>query len=145
MNEIASYTADSERSESDPVVSRGSLDSGETTKARPVRRFGKWSKLPRPDKGVTTVLGVSAVAALLLLPVGIIPRLWQSRELDATQAKQEKAVPFVTTTHAVGASNNRTIALPGTVEALTETPVYAGVRQNQWVCFTEIRRHRGSR
>jgi Membrane-fusion protein len=67
----------------------------------------------------------------LALPIGVVPRLLQEKELDSTEHKLEAKKPVVSVSAVEAAPASRTINLPGTVEAILETPVYA--RTNGYV------------
>jgi RND family efflux transporter MFP subunit len=80
---------------------------------------------PRKASGVVRLLSLSGIAMALVLPIGIYPRILQSQELDHGHAALESALPSVTVVAPKGSPAFRSIVLPGTVEALQETPIYA--------------------
>ncbi len=73
----------------------------------------------------TKLLGVSSIVMSMILPVGVVPRILQAKELDQNKAKAERQLPAVSTAPVGSAPDNRLISLPGAIEAVTETPVYA--------------------
>src|ERR1700679_3803832 len=79
----------------------------------------------RRARGVVRLLGLSGVAMALVLPIGIYPRIIQSQELDQGHTKIVEKLPEVTIAHPVSATPSRSISLPGTVEAIQETAIYA--------------------
>jgi RND family efflux transporter MFP subunit len=85
----------------------------------------------RKSSGFARLLGVSGVAMALALPVGIYPRIMQNQELEQTHQKLVQQLPTVSITHPLSASPFRSITLPGTIEAVLETPVFA--RTNGYV------------
>jgi RND family efflux transporter MFP subunit len=85
----------------------------------------------RKNGGFIRLLGVTGILMSLVLPIGIVPRIMQSRELDRTQTKVTQLVPQVSVTHASVAPAQRLLSLPGTIEAIVESPIYA--RTNGYV------------
>jgi RND family efflux transporter MFP subunit len=78
----------------------------------------------------TRLLGLGAII-LLLLAVGIVPRL-QRRNRAAAQARQaEEAVPVVSAARATAAPAVSELLLPGNTQAITEASIYA--RSNGYV------------
>jgi RND family efflux transporter MFP subunit len=77
------------------------------------------------------LIGVSGTLMALILPIGIVPRMMQSHELDQTQSKIAEHVPAVSITEPKLAPASRELSLPGSLEAILETPVYA--RTNGYV------------
>ncbi|MBS1957704.1 MAG: efflux RND transporter periplasmic adaptor subunit [Cyanobacteria bacterium SZAS-4] len=75
--------------------------------------------------GMTKLVGVSGLVMASILPIGLVPRFMQLQELNQTQQKIEEHVPAVSTTQPVPAPSERPLNLPGTIEAIVETPVYA--------------------
>jgi RND family efflux transporter MFP subunit len=75
--------------------------------------------------GFRKLLGVSGITMALLLPIGIYPRVLQNQELDSTHDKIVEQVPAVSVTNLVAAPPSRKLSLPGSVEALVETPIFA--------------------
>jgi multidrug efflux pump subunit AcrA (membrane-fusion protein) len=75
--------------------------------------------------GFTKLVGVSGIVMATILPIGIVPRFMQTQELNQTQQKFEQKVTSVTTVHPMPAPTERALNLPGSIEAIVETPVYA--------------------
>lgn len=88
-------------------------------------------KTRRSEKGMVKLLGAAGILMSLALPIGVVPRLLQEKELDTTEHKLAEKKPVVSVTAVEAAAASRTINLPGTVEAILETPVYA--RTNGYV------------
>lgn len=88
-------------------------------------------KTRRGEKGMVKLLGAAGILMSLALPIGVVPRLLQEKELDSTEHKLEAKKPVVSVSAVEAAPASRTINLPGTVEAILETPVYA--RTNGYV------------
>lgn len=85
----------------------------------------------RKQTGLARLLGISGVLMSLALPIGIIPRVMQAQELDTVNAKEITLLPSVALTQVKSAPTFRKISLPGSVEAVVETAVYA--RTNGYV------------
>lgn len=85
----------------------------------------------RKQTGLARLLGISGVLMSLALPIGIIPRVLQAQELDKTNEKEVSLLPAVALSKVVPAPSFRKISLPGTVEGVVETAVYA--RTNGYV------------
>jgi RND family efflux transporter MFP subunit len=84
----------------------------------------------RRKRKLTRILGLTAVILLLLI-VGIVPRI-DRRNRAVTQATAvEEGVPLVSTTLAVAAPASSELLLPGNTQALTEASIYA--RSNGYV------------
>ena len=75
--------------------------------------------------GVIKILSLSGVAMALALPIGIYPRLLQAQELEQGHVQIEEKLPTVSVSHLTATPATRQISLPGTVEALQETAIYA--------------------
>ena len=71
------------------------------------------------------VVGVSGIAMLLILPIGIIPRLVQSHELDEVHKQLINDTQAVSVTHVTLAPAQQKLSLPGSIEAIIDTPIYA--------------------
>jgi len=81
------------------------------------------------------LLSLSGVAMALALPIGIYPRFLQAQELNNNQdqghehtaagANELPKLPVVSVTTPLAAPSIRTITLPGSVEAVQETGIYA--------------------
>lgn len=91
------------------------------------------SAIPARTKkvGIGRLVGVSGIVMASVLPIGLVPRFMQLQELDQSQQKIEEHVPAVSTTRPIPAAAERPLNLPGTIEAIVETPVYA--RTNGYV------------
>ncbi len=59
------------------------------------------------------------------LPFGVVPRMLQAQELDHISQRVEQQLPAVSTAQIVVAPAQRTMSLPGAIEAIVDTPVYA--------------------
>lgn len=81
--------------------------------------------LQRKPHGFAKLLGISGIVMAVALPVGVVPRVLQHQELDQAQAKVEEAIPQVSVIKAEPAPAQRTVNLPGAIEAIVETPIYA--------------------
>ncbi|MBU6450464.1 MAG: efflux RND transporter periplasmic adaptor subunit [Cyanobacteria bacterium REEB67] len=79
----------------------------------------------RKASGMVRLLSLSGIAMALVLPIGIYPRLLQSQELEQGHSQLENQLPAVTVAPPKASPASRQLTLPGTVEALQETPVYA--------------------
>ena len=79
---------------------------------------------PGPDPRRLKRAGLIAGGiAALVVAAGLTTRLLAVQELKTLSAAQ--AVPTVSVLHPTSAANGRTVALPGTVEAWSQAPVYA--------------------
>jgi multidrug efflux system membrane fusion protein len=77
------------------------------------------------------LFGVSGIVMASILPIGLVPRFMQLQELDQNQQKIEERVTPVSTIRPTPAAQERQLNLPGTIEAIVETAVYA--RTNGYV------------
>jgi RND family efflux transporter MFP subunit len=82
------------------------------------------SQVLRKPTGFVKLLGLSGVIMGLALPIGIYPRIMQSQELDLSQ-KKEADIPSVSVKHLSLAAQSRETVLPGSVEAIIATGIYA--------------------
>jgi RND family efflux transporter MFP subunit len=73
--------------------------------------------------GLRTVGIVAAVALLVAIVYGL--HLRSSNEKKLTIATDEAAIPSVSVVHPVAGSKADDLALPGNVEAFTDTPIYS--------------------
>jgi len=80
---------------------------------------------------LSKLLGVSGITMTLLLPLGVIPRLMQSHELSAREESLAQNLPSVTISKSQLSPERRQFSLPGNIEAILETPIYA--RSNGYV------------
>lgn len=79
----------------------------------------------RKPGGMVRLLGLSGIAMALVLPIGIYPRFVQSQELEHGHSQVMARLPVVSTAAPQAAPTQRTLTLPGSVEALQETGIYA--------------------
>lgn len=79
----------------------------------------------RTRGGIAKVFAAAALAGTILLPFGIVPRVMQGQELDRAQEHIIHAVPAVSIARPEPAPPARSIQLPGTVEAIEQTPIFA--------------------
>jgi len=83
----------------------------------------------RNTNGMVRLLSLSGVAMALALPIGIYPRFLQAQELNLNHGQQTAANlekhPTVSVASPLAAPALRQITLPGSVEALQETGIYA--------------------
>ncbi|HZS61283.1 MAG TPA: efflux RND transporter periplasmic adaptor subunit [Gemmatimonadaceae bacterium] len=70
------------------------------------------------------VFGTAALVLAALLAFGIVPRVQRSRELEAESASVH-AVPKVNVVTIGKASPTSELSLPGSIEAMHESPIYA--------------------
>jgi RND family efflux transporter MFP subunit len=89
------------------------------------------TSIVRRNGGFARLLGVTGILMSLALPIGIVPRVMQSHELDRAQTKVTQLIPQVSVTHPILAPAQRLLSLPGTIEAIVESPIYA--RTNGYV------------
>jgi RND family efflux transporter, MFP subunit len=71
------------------------------------------------------LLGISGVLMTLALPFGVVPRVLQAQELNHASQKAEQQLPAVSTEQVALAPAQRKMRLPGAIEAIFDTPVYA--------------------
>ena len=100
-----------------------SFNDGKTIRIAPKARLG--------GKGSIKLFGAAGVVIAAALTLGIMPRIAQSQELDRTHQERLDTIPEVTTALPTPASAERTLTLPGNVEAVLETPIYA--RSNGYI------------
>src|SRR5262249_44293197 len=67
----------------------------------------------RKGIGLARRVGVSGITMSILLPIGVIPRVMQSQDLDHRQQKIEESLPRVSTKQAVLGPAERKLVLPG--------------------------------
>lgn len=82
-------------------------------------------------RGSIKLFGAAGLVIAAALTLGIMPRIAQSQELDRTHQERLDTIPEVTTALPTPASAERTLTLPGNVEAVLETPIYA--RSNGYI------------
>lgn len=85
----------------------------------------------RSSSSVRRFAVVTTLVFILLLVVGIVPRALRSRALRAEVTASGASVPAVTTVVAHRAALTSDVTLPGTIQALHETSIYA--RSNGFV------------
>lgn len=88
------------------------------------RKSSSFSKL----KGL---IGISGLVMSVALPIGIVPRILNAQELQHAEEQTANLRPAVTLANAKVAPADRLLNLPGAVEAIEETAVYA--RTNGYV------------
>lgn len=71
---------------------------------------------------ILTIVGLIALAA-----IGIVPRLWRDRQLRASTHVVETNVPLVAVGFPVRAPQTTDLVLPGSIQAVQETAIYARV------------------
>jgi multidrug efflux pump subunit AcrA (membrane-fusion protein) len=76
---------------------------------------------------VTRIVGVTVVALVSLVAVGFAPRLSRHDELAAAARPANVSVPSVTVMVPPRASRVTDLVLPGTIQAIQETAIYARV------------------
>jgi RND family efflux transporter MFP subunit len=76
-------------------------------------------------KGVKRLIVVASLAMAALLPLGVYPRVLQSEELHASQSKAMASLPVVSVAPLQKATAEKALNLPGGLEAVMETQLYA--------------------
>jgi RND family efflux transporter MFP subunit len=89
------------------------------------------STSPETKQHFAKLMTASGIAMFLILPIGIIPRIMQAQELNQVHEKIVNQLPLVSATPVALAPTQQKISLPGTIEAIVETPVFA--RSNGYV------------
>jgi len=79
----------------------------------------------KTKSGVKRLIVISALAMAALLPIGVYPRMMQSDELSHSQAKVMASLPMVSSVSLKPADRDKNLNLPGTLEAVIETQLYA--------------------
>ncbi|HEY7322255.1 MAG TPA: biotin/lipoyl-binding protein [Candidatus Binatia bacterium] len=69
-----------------------------------------------------TIIGLAVLAAL-----GIAPRLWRDRQIRASMQSTAMEAPLVTVGFPVRAPKSSDLVLPGSIQAVQETAIYARV------------------
>src|SRR4051812_37048605 len=82
------------------------------------------SEAARPKRRMTQILGLAALILLLLL-LGILPRLERRNAAVAQARGVEDEVPVVSTSQAKAAPASSELLLPGNTQAVTMAAVYA--------------------
>ena len=75
------------------------------------------------SRGAWIALSLAAIALIVLIVAGILSRASADRAL--TQHTEETSVPTVSVTHPIAARLTPEIALPGSTQAFTDTPIYS--------------------
>jgi RND family efflux transporter MFP subunit len=80
-----------------------------------------------PHSRRRVIIGAAVIVVLLLcvLAAGVIPRRAQSKRLAAAVATATNAIPVVSVMRVTLASNNSTVILPGTLQPMFTTAIYA--------------------
>ncbi len=99
----------------------------ETTNKKPVIHFVS----TETKKRFIQLVSVSGIAILVILPIGIIPRLTQANELNGIHDKITHETPSVSVARVTMAPAQTKLSLPGSIEAILETPIYA--RSNGYI------------
>ena len=73
------------------------------------------------------IASVTVVGLVSLVAVGIAPRLWRHEELAAAVRTGNTSAPSVTVMFPSRASRTTDLVLPGTIQAIQETAIYARV------------------
>jgi RND family efflux transporter MFP subunit len=79
----------------------------------------------RKETGFARLLGISGVVMSLALPIGVIPRIMQGHELGESHKKIVEQLPLVSTAQVRPAPSTNQLNLPGTIEAIVDTEIYA--------------------
>src|ERR1700722_19479572 len=90
------------------------------TKVEPAPATGLRTKSQTKQR-LIKLIGISGIAMSLMLPIGIVPRLMQTHELNQTHAKIANQIPSVAVAHVMLAPAKENLSLPGTVQAIVET------------------------
>ncbi len=85
----------------------------------------------RSKSGIVKLIGASGLLMALALPIGVYPRVMNSAELDSAHEKVVAQLPEVTAIKLEKAPATRQVSLPGNIEAILETGIYA--RANGYV------------
>lgn len=87
-------------------------------------------KSGRSAGGFVKLLGASSLVMAVLLPIGIYPRIMQANALEKAQ-KTNMEAPEVSVIKATPAESLKKMSLPGSIEAILDTSIYA--RTNGYV------------
>src|ERR1700722_5409034 len=80
------------------------------------------SASPQTKQRFIQLMDISGIAMSLILPIGIIPRIMQTQELNQVHEKIANQMPSVSVTHVTEAPSQQKLRLPGTREGIVETP-----------------------
>lgn len=91
----------------------------------------RW-KADRSDKeqernGNARVVILTLIGLVVLGAIGIVPRLWRERQLRASVHVAETTAPVVAVAFPVRAPSTSELVLPGSIQAVQETAIYARV------------------
>lgn len=75
--------------------------------------------------GLARVLVTTGALMSMALPLGVVPRLLQQAELNKSGNKEKGQLRTVTVKSATSVPREKILNLPGTIEAIVETPIYA--------------------
>jgi RND family efflux transporter MFP subunit len=78
-------------------------------------------------RGRARILVMTAAILVVLGVIGFAPRFWRERQLRATVREAESKAPAVTVGFAVRAPTATELVLPGSIQAVQETAIYARV------------------
>jgi RND family efflux transporter MFP subunit len=73
------------------------------------------------------VVVITVVIVVVLGVIGLAPRLWRERQLRATVHEVQAQAPAVTVSFPARAPTNTDLVLPGSIQAVQETAIYARV------------------
>ncbi|HIA54212.1 MAG TPA: efflux RND transporter periplasmic adaptor subunit [Candidatus Melainabacteria bacterium] len=90
----------------------------ETTSPQPMREG-------RKPTGFARLIGISGVIMSLALPIGMIPRIMQGQQLNESHKKIVEQLPQVSVTKVRPAPATTQLSLPGTIEAIVDTDIFA--------------------
>ena len=68
---------------------------------------------------------IAGIVAIILLAIGIVPRIFRSSELEASAAAEKKVLPIVEVDKATQSPRTSVLDLPGTIEPIEQTSVNA--------------------
>jgi len=81
--------------------------------------------LKKPPMAFYIMLVILAAGATLLLTIGILPRISNSKVLDSEAVRIAKAVPELPAVKVISAPDVQEITLPANIEPIQEIPIYA--------------------
>lgn len=85
----------------------------------------------RKETGFARLIGISGVIMSLALPIGVIPRIMQGQQLSDSHKKIVEQLPQVSVASVRQAPATTQLNLPGTIEAIVETEIFA--RSNGYI------------
>ncbi|MDB4898315.1 MAG: hypothetical protein JWN53_123 [Gemmatimonadetes bacterium] len=80
---------------------------------------------PHPRRRLFIGAGLAALLLVSLLVAGVAPRIAQGKRLGAAVATATNAVPVVSVARVMPAPSNATVILPGTLQPMLTTAIYA--------------------